>query len=240
MATRQEIPPLSEATNSQADRREQLIEILVFLFLIVPSMILAYFSIQQRAIGFTLVALSTIARDLALVSLIAFFLWRDRQPVGRIGWSLRNVGQDLAIGVVLFVPSLILTSLLNRALQAAGLSGPSAPPSFLTPHGPAQILLAFVLVVVVAFAEETIFRGYLILRFAVVTRSITWAILLSALIFSLGHGYEGGSGVVTVGVMGVIFALVYIWRRSLVAPATMHFLQDFLAIVLIPLLALFH
>ena len=44
------------------------------------------------------------------------------------------------------------------------------------------------------------------------------------------------AGVITVGLIGVIFALVYVWRGSLVAPVTMHFLQDFLGIVLVPLL----
>jgi membrane protease YdiL (CAAX protease family) len=62
--------------------------------------------------------------------------------------------------------------------------------------------------------------------------------LLSAGIFSLGHGYEGSAGVVTVGVMGAVFALVYLWRRSLVAPMMMHFLQDFIGIVLVPLLGM--
>jgi membrane protease YdiL (CAAX protease family) len=65
-----------------------------------------------------------------------------------------------------------------------------------------------------------------------------WAALLSAFIFSLGHGYEGSSGVVTVGAMGFVFALVYLWRGSLVAPMVMHFLQDFIGIVLVPLLGL--
>jgi membrane protease YdiL (CAAX protease family) len=42
--------------------------------------------------------------------------------------------------------------------------------------------------------------------------------------------------VVTVGVMGAVFALVYLWRKSLVVPMVMHFLQDFLGTVLLPLL----
>jgi uncharacterized protein len=41
---------------------------------------------------------------------------------------------------------------------------------------------------------------------------------------------------VTVGAMGAVFALVYVWRGSLLAPIVMHFLQDFLGIVLVPLL----
>jgi membrane protease YdiL (CAAX protease family) len=102
--------------------------------------------------------------------------------------------------------------------------------------GLAEFALASVLVAVVALTEESIFRGYLILRFRNVFASPAIAVVLSAVIFSLGHGYEGTAGVITVGVMGFIFALVYVWRRSLVAPMVMHFLQDFLSIVLLPLL----
>jgi membrane protease YdiL (CAAX protease family) len=90
--------------------------------------------------------------------------------------------------------------------------------------------------VVVAVAEETIFRGYLLLRFVGIGMGKVLAVLLASVIFAIGHGYEGSAGIATVGVMGVIFALVYLWRGSLVAPIVMHFLQDFLAIVLLPIL----
>jgi membrane protease YdiL (CAAX protease family) len=90
------------------------------------------------------------------------------------------------------------------------------------------------LVTVVAISEETIFRGYLILRFQALAGGVGWAVLLSALIFSLGHGYEGSAGVVTVGVMGLVFALTYVWRKSLVMPMTIHFLQDIVTIVVLP------
>jgi membrane protease YdiL (CAAX protease family) len=65
---------------------------------------------------------------------------------------------------------------------------------------------------------------------------MTAAVLLSAVVFALGHGYEGSLGVVTVGVMGLIFSLIYLWRQSLVVPIVLHFLQDFVAIVLAPYL----
>jgi hypothetical protein len=53
-------------------------------------------------------------------------------------------------------------ALLERILLHAGLSGPATPlPSFLNAKGPAEGLLAVVLVTVVALAEETIFRAYL-------------------------------------------------------------------------------
>jgi membrane protease YdiL (CAAX protease family) len=223
----------------QPNRTEQLIEVAVFLFLIVPSMALFFFVVKQGGMSFVFTAVSTILRDLALVGLILFFIWRNGEPIDWIGWSFRNGWRDIALGLGLFIPLLYGTGLLERALQAGGLSAPSTPlPSFLAAKGVAESLLASLLVIVVAVAEETIFRGYLILRLKAVTASPAVAVVLSAAIFSLGHGYEGSAGVVTVGVMGLVFALVYLWRKSLVAPMVMHFLQDFIGIILLPLFGL--
>jgi membrane protease YdiL (CAAX protease family) len=224
---------------SHPDRTEQLIEVAVFLFLIVPSMALSFFVVKQGSMSFMLTAVSTILRDIALVSLIVFFIWRNGEPIDWIGWTFINGWKDIALGLGLFIPFFVSTDLLERALQAGGLSAPSTPlPSFLAAKGIAEFLLASLLVIVVAVAEETIFRGYLILRLKAVTQSPAAAAVLSAAIFSLGHGYEGSSGVVTVGVMGLVFALVYLWRQSLCAPMVMHFLLDFIGIVLLPMLRL--
>ena len=46
---------------------------------------------------------------------------------------------------------------------------------------------------------------------------------------------KGMAGLITVFFLGVIFALVYLWRQSLIAPVMMHFLIDFTSIVLITL-----
>jgi membrane protease YdiL (CAAX protease family) len=222
---------------AELSRTEELVEVSVFLFLILPSMALSFFAIKQGSLGFVLVAVSAILRDLALVSLILFFIWRNNEPASWIGWTFKNSKKEIALGIVLFIPLSFGTGLLENGLQAVGFSVPPTPlPSFLAARGMAEFLLALVLVVIVALAEETIFRGYLILRFKSITANSTVAVLLSAAMFSLGHGYEGSAGVVTVGVMGMVFALIYMWRKSLVAPIVMHFLQDFIGIVIMPLL----
>ena len=113
--------------------------------------------------------------------------------------------------------------------------GSTRLPNFLAPAGEFQVVLAVLLVAVVAVAEETLFRGYLIHRLAAITGSEAAAVILSSLLFALGHGYEGTAGVIAVGLMGFLFALAYLWRGSLVAPITMHFIQDFASIVLLPL-----
>jgi membrane protease YdiL (CAAX protease family) len=219
-------------------RKLQLLEVLVFLSLILPSMALSFFANRKGSLSFDLVAYATILRDLALVGLVAFFLWRNNEPLSRMGWNFRTAGKEIAIGALLYLPLLLATNFLAQMLKVAGLSSPSTPlPQFLTARGWEEFALAFVLVVVVAIAEETIFRGYLILRLQAVTGSTVAAALLSSILFSLGHGYEGSSGVVTVGAMGLAFAVVYLWRRSLAAPMTMHFLQDFIGLIVLPLLS---
>jgi membrane protease YdiL (CAAX protease family) len=230
---------VSDQSRMAPNRKVQAGEVAVFLLLIVPSLALSLFAIRQGQLNFVLTATAIILRDLGLVSLVLFFLWRNGEPISRIGWTSRHLVRELILGVVCFVPLFLGAALLELALLRAGLSAPKTSlPSFLKAQGPAQAFLALVLVTVVAVAEETIFRGYLLLRFQAVLRSTTAAVLLSSVIFAIGHGYEGSAGLVTVGVMGAVFALVYLWRGSLVAPIVMHFLQDFLGIVLLPLLGL--
>jgi membrane protease YdiL (CAAX protease family) len=218
-------------------QKSQLWELLVFLFLIVPSMGMSFFLARRAQISFVLVALATMFRDLALVSLVSFFLWRNGERAARIGWRLNNWFQDVLLGAVLFLPVSSGIVVVDTFLRKIGFTQPSTPlPRFLSAQGFREIVLAAILVAVVAVSEEIIFRGYLILRLSAVTRSTMAAVILSSIIFSLGHGYEGSAGAVSVGVMGLVFALIYLWRGSLVAPIVMHFLQDFIGIVLPPLL----
>jgi membrane protease YdiL (CAAX protease family) len=219
--------------------REQLLELSIFLLLIVPSMVLSFFAVRQGGLSFPLTAWATILRDLGLVALIFYFLRRNGEPVASIGWTARKSWREIGLGLALFFPFTLGAGLLERGLLAAGFSVPSTPlPASLTAKGIPELLLAAFLVLVVAVSEEIIFRGYLILRLRGVTASNFGSVLLSAFIFSLGHGYEGSAGVVTVGFMGLFFAVVYLWRGSLVAPVVIHFLQDFTGIVLAPLLGL--
>ena len=219
--------------NSSSNRFRQLIELCVFLFLIVPSLVLSFF-IRHSSVSFTFTAIATILRDLALVSLVFYFIWDNKESFSSLGFRAKNPLAEVVIGIILFIPFLLGAAVLSEFLIRHGFNAPKTPlPSLSIGKGIAEIILATILVLVVAFSEETIFRGYLILRFQDTLKSDTLAVIFSSLIFALGHGYEGSAGLVTVGVMGAVFAIIYLWRGSLIAPMVMHFLQDFISIVLI-------
>ncbi len=227
-----------EAARQPPERREQVIELLVFLFLILPPLALSSVEISHASLPFTLAAGATILDDLALLALVLFFLWRNREPLSRVGWVSRGLAGNVLLGLVLFLPLFIGAGILEGLLNSAGIASAPSTPSFLQPQGASAAVLALLLVIVVAISEETIFRGYLILRLSSATASTVAAVVLSAVIFSLGHGYEGPAGVIVTGTIGLIYAVIYLWRRSLVTPVTLHFLQDFTVIVLLPLLGM--
>jgi membrane protease YdiL (CAAX protease family) len=235
MATREEDREV-QMQERRFGRIEQRFELAIFLLLIVPSMALSFFAIKEGSVSFALTAVATISRDIGLVALILFFLWRNREQISQIGWTSARVWREIGIGVLLFAPIFYGAAYLERALQALGFSVPATPlPSSLQASGAADYILAIFLVLVVAISEETIFRGYLMLRLRAFRPSNAVAILVSSAIFMLGHGYEGAAGVLTVFAMGMAYAAIYAWRKSLVASMTIHFLQDLTVIVLLPL-----
>ncbi|MEJ2721395.1 MAG: type II CAAX endopeptidase family protein [bacterium] len=224
----------------QRTRTARLLEVLVFVFLILPALLLSFVTARSAGasgLSFAVGGIAIILRDLALMSLVLFFVWRNGEPRKWIGWVSKGARREAALGLLLVIPMFFAAQLVENAARAAGLSsGPVSLPAVLTPHGGAELALALVMVVVVAVSEETIFRGYLILRLSQVTGNRMAAALVSSFVFSLGHGYEGSAGVVTVGFLGLVFATVFLWRKSLVAPMVMHFVQDFIGIVLVPAL----
>ena len=134
---------------------------------------------------------------------------------------------------------MVCVSLIEKGFQHLGFSSQmNHLPKFLVFNGPEEILLVCVLIIVVAIAEETIFRGYLMLRFSRLTGSLSASVIISSVLFSLGHGYEGLATMVTIWISGMIVALIYVWRKSLVAPIVIHLLIDLYPLVLMPLAGL--
>ncbi len=88
------------------------------------------------------------------------------------------------------------------------------------------------------FVEEILYRGYLIERLNRLTDKVWPGALLSLVIHTVIHIPPLGPGQ-TLGVVFPISAILtglYVWKRNLTLNITVHFLIDFLVLVLIPLL----
>lgn len=89
-----------------------------------------------------------------------------------------------------------------------------------------------------AFGEEMIFRGYLMNRLAALfeRKKMGWIVglIISSVIFGLGHSYQGISGIMLTGIVGVVYALAYLAARyNLWVPILIHGIYDTSAFVFI-------
>ena len=89
-----------------------------------------------------------------------------------------------------------------------------------------------------AFGEEMVYRGYLMNRVADLLNRTRGAWLLSLIVvhvaFGLAHAYQGVTGVIDEGLMGLLLGLIYLRTgRNLSVPIVAHGVSDSLDFVLI-------
>jgi membrane protease YdiL (CAAX protease family) len=79
------------------------------------------------------------------------------------------------------------------------------------------------------FCEEAVFRGFLMTRIRLIFGLKSWVIpvIASTAIFAVCHAYQSFSGMIVIGIYGLILALIYIRSRSLWPVIIAHFFQDF-------------
>ena len=76
------------------------------------------------------------------------------------------------------------------------------------------------------FCEELIYRGYLQRQFIALTWTVAGGILMQAIVFALGHGYQGWQFVALISVVAAMLGLLAYWRKSLRPGMIAHALQD--------------
>ena len=98
--------------------REQLFEVLTFCFLILPGLAFSFTAGPALKENFLLGVSGVMLSDLALVTLVCFFLWHNGEKFSRIGWVSKGYVTEIIIGVLLYLPlstvCLLLKSGFNR------------------------------------------------------------------------------------------------------------------------------
>jgi hypothetical protein len=88
------------------------------------------------------------------------------------------------------------------------------------------------------FAEEIIYRGYVIKRLAIIFGNTNKTWLLSAIISSVGFGlmhfWQGTSGMISASIGSFILGLIFVYNRNnLMLPVLVHGIYNMIAITLI-------
>lgn len=117
-------------------------------------------------------------------------------------------------GVVLALKQLHLMD-FSTAAQAKQMEDVKRQLGFLAPRTNVEMWIFFALSATAGLCEEVIFRGYLQKQFTAWTRNVWTGIVLSGIIFGLGHGYEGVRRMIMIAFFGMAFGLLAHIRKSL-------------------------
>lgn len=97
---------------------------------------------------------------------------------------------------------------------------------------PLRWIAIVLLMVSVAGVEELFFRGYLIPQFRRIGASRELAIIASAILFAVGHGYQGPLALVFSFSAGVFLGIFWVRRPNLISLIAGHAVYNTIALVL--------
>jgi len=163
---------------------------------------------------------------IALEFFLLFLVWiglrlygtKIRDVIGGRWNSFEDVLLDVAIAFGFLVVAYSTVLGLSFAL---GLAKPSQMDqtkklaSMLAPHTWYALLVFVLLSMIAGFVEEIIFRGYLQRQLTILSGKTYVGLVLSALVFGGGHGYEGTRRMLLIFILGLLFGCLALWRKSL-------------------------
>jgi membrane protease YdiL (CAAX protease family) len=150
-----------------------------------------------------------------------------RDLIGGHWRNMKSVLLDLAVAAGFW---LVWSAI---ALGIGSLLAPShaETAAFLNPKGPIEVALWVMMSLTAGFCEELVYRGYLQRQVLALTGSATLAIMAQAVIFGVGHWYQGGLKVIIIAVLGALFGLLAYWRKSLRPGMISHAWEDVLNVI---------
>jgi membrane protease YdiL (CAAX protease family) len=149
---------------------------------------------------------------------------RVRDLVGGRWASINDFAADAVYGIAVWA---IWIGILSFARFVFGPE--SATQVVPQPSGLLEVALWIGVSISAGFCEEVVFRGYFQRQFDAWTGSEVAAVLMQALVFSLGHSYEGTMSIVTITALALLFGFLTMWRKNLRAAMLGHAWTDLAA-----------
>ena len=108
--------------------------------------------------------------------------------------------------------------------------------AFLLPSSIRERRWWWLVCITAGICEEVVYRGFLLHYFHTLPfhLSLTWAMVVSSGIFGIGHLYQGVAGGVQTGVIGFVFAAMFVMTGSLVVPIVVHAVMDLRVLAMLP------
>jgi len=156
-------------------------------------------------------------------------VWSDEESLAEIGlrvfeqWSATVKVGLIVTGVLVAVVALILWLQHKRRWRESRVL------MAILPETRKEKMVFVALAATAGFCEEILYRGFAIMRLALLTGGIWSAAVMAVIVFSAGHFYQGAIGVWRAATLGAVLAGTFIITGSVVPGMIAHFLIDALA-----------
>jgi len=138
------------------------------------------------------------------------------------GWQWLAVAASLAVAVVFTVSSW-------RAADNPGdldkVRGQLGDLKLISPHTRAELRHFYGVSLTAGICEEILYRGLLMTALAGMI-GLWPAVIVSSVVFGIGHSYQGAVGVLRTGLVGLVLALVVVFTGSLPVAMLIHAVID--------------
>ena len=167
------------------------------------------------------------AWTLTAVSILLIF--RHHLSLSDFGQTLGTFPRTLIFSAILFALLLalyFLNKLQKRKPSPEKLAQATERIRKLLPTSPAEQRLWILVSITAGFCEEFLYRGWLLNLFATASHSIWIGLLVSSFFFGLAHVYQGRSAILSTGILGAVFGIIYIVSRTLLPSQLLHTFID--------------
>ena len=175
-------------------------------------------------LSFQFVLILSVADTVVLVGLMAALTRAHGDSVAALWLGPRPVRREFLLGALLVPVTFLLVVVLLNVLRLAApwLHNVPTNPLEQLAGTPGRAAIFAVVAILAGGVREELQRAFLLQRFERHLGGATVGVIVLSAGFGLGHLVQGWDAVVTTGVLGAFWAVMYLRRRSIVAPLVSH------------------
>jgi membrane protease YdiL (CAAX protease family) len=168
----------------------------------------------------------TLGIQLLILGMVWLAIRKSGGDFSEMGLGRKDITfSNFLAGIIFFVGAFALMIIIKSSVARSGYL-PEKDFAYVLPVTFGEKSFWVLLSLSAALFEEICFRGFIISKLKNMSGSYWVGALAGALAFSMGHLYQGITGVFLTFVYGMLFAGLFIARKSVFPCIVAHFLQD--------------
>lgn len=160
--------------------------------------------------------MAVLASELVLLYAVWMGIRRTGTTLSSLIGGNWRTAQDVLTDILLAIGFWALLIAVSGAWDRLGsVGGPMRSINTLLPREPVEAVAWVLLSIVAGMVEEITFRGYFLRQFEALTQTRWAAVALQAILFGVAHGYQGLTACLKITLIGIMFGVLAVWRKSL-------------------------